>query len=151
MSTSITWRWSCTTSTPIWRWYTRRGWKVNSPAQPCQWIHERPHPPRNPSRFVKQYRRIFRRPNCHNVDWYSQCLLHNTPSTNLWTNTTALSQRSEILKWLYGSAAPLCLGSGELLFHSNTGVRQDDSFASLFFCIALQPILKNIQDRKSVV
>jgi hypothetical protein len=32
-------------------------------------------------------------------------------------------------KWLYGSAAPLCLGSGELLCHSSTGVRQGDSFA----------------------
>jgi hypothetical protein len=48
-------------------------------------------------------------------------------------------------KWLYGSAAPLFLGTGELICHSYTGLRQGDSFASLFFSVAVQPLLLHVQ------
>lgn len=47
--------------------------------------------------------------------------------------------------WSYGSPGELFLSNGQPIGHSSTGVRQGDPLGPLFFCLALQPTLRSLQ------
>ena len=53
----------------------------------------------------------------------------------------------EYFRWSYGCSSPIYTRDGSLLCESATGVRQGDPLGPLFFCVALQPILRAIRQR----
>ena len=48
-------------------------------------------------------------------------------------------------RWSYGGPSPVYTRDGEVLCESATGVRQGDPLGPLFFCAALQPLLRRLQ------
>jgi hypothetical protein len=65
-------------------------------------------------------------------------------------NSRALHPIATFFDWAYGGPTPLYSYQGKYICSSSTGVRQGDPLGSLYFCLRIQDILSDIQERYGI-